>query len=84
MAGHTTPALLVTRARAPLHGWWETHATVCCGLALTRKLCSPPDTRSGNQNEPSKAHPRYYLLMVRHKHPLINILHSKALAGLFF
>lgn len=48
------------------------------------KTISPPDIHSGNQNEPSKAHPRYYLLIVRHKHPLINILHSKTLAGLFF
>lgn len=31
-----------------------------------------------------KAHNRYYSLMVRCKHHLINILHSKALAGRFF
>lgn len=84
MAGHTIPALLVFWVGAALHRWWETHTTVCCGLALTRKPFSPPDIHSGNQNEPSKAHPRYYLLMVRHKHSLINILHGKALAGLFF
>ena len=84
MAGHTIPALLVSRVRAALRRWWETRATVCCRLVLTRNPFSPAEIHSGNQNEPSKAHPRYYLLMVRHGHPLVNILHSKVLAGLFF
>jgi len=28
------------------------------------------------KNEPSTAHPRYYLLMARHKHPLINVIYT--------
>lgn len=84
MAAYAVPALLVSRGRAAVHRGWETHTTVFYGLVLTQKLLSPPDIHCGNQNEPSKAHPRYYLAMVRHKHPLVNVLHSKALAGLLF